>query len=406
MTAWATTDLAPERIGPYEVLQSLGEGGMGRVFLARHVRRGAYVALKMPLPELAADPDAFTSFRREARLSQLIQDPHVVRGLGVVRHGRHSAIVFEHVEGTTVRSLLGRGPLPPSIATRIAMDTLRGLEAAHTTRDEDGVPLELVHCDIAPDNVMVDIAGVARVADFGLARAALPDETMRRAPTSPLRGRATYLAPEVLDDGEVDARADVFSVGVLLWVCVTGCRPFRGATARGVLRGRVPPPSSIDPALAPLDRVLRTALSGAPGGRYASARDFAHALRAAAEALGGIAPRHALADLVQERLTQRDRLSHAVAVPESSGVRRHSTASAPPPPPLSKRPQARQPNRVVRAIGITLAISGFFGGIQLGTWLGSQSDQKPWDAETSAPSQAMDAEPETVALSTGQTSPR
>jgi len=283
------------RLGPYEIVSSIGAGGMGEVFRARDTRLGRDVAVKILTAAHAGDPDSVRRFEKEARAVASLSHPNVVPLFDVGEQDGVRYAVSEYVEGETLRARLKGGPIPPFESAEVAAQIAEGLSAAH----QKG----FVHRDIKPENVILAHATFARILDFGLAKrsAGLPgvsvseqEVTQSAFLTEPgiIAGTVGYMSPEQVRGEPVDARSDIFSLGVVLWEMLTGRRPFRGdspvETLSAILREEPP----ADPALSDLppefERILRRSLEKRPQNRYESAADLAIDLRrVAADAAGG-----------------------------------------------------------------------------------------------------------------------
>jgi serine/threonine protein kinase len=274
------------RLGPYEILSLLGSGGMGEVYRARDTRLGRQVALKI-LPEaLASDPKRLTRFEREAKAASALSDPHTVAVFDVGLEGAIPYFVSELVEGETLRAALGSRRLSLRRVLDLAGQIASGLAAAH----ERGV----VHRDLKPENILISRSGVAKVADFGLARLTESEEPpaaaaseAETAVTEPgvVAGTVGYIAPEQVRGEIADTRSDIFSFGCVLYEMATGCRAFEGKShmdkLASILRDDPPPISSLDPSLpAELDRIIGHCLEKSPEQRFQSARDLGFALQA------------------------------------------------------------------------------------------------------------------------------
>lgn len=293
-------DLAGRTFGRYQVLTQLAAGGMASVHIARTRGLAGFerlVALKLLHPHLAYEEEFITMFLDEARLAALIRHPNVVPTLDISDSGGDGYfIVMEYIEGDHLGALLaaaskrGEG-LPLPVVSRITLDALGGLSAAHELRDEIGEALNLVHRDISPHNVLVGVDGVSRLTDFGVAKAEKRLSTTR---AGQLKGKLSYMAPEQASTGETDQRSDLFSTGILVWEALTTRRLFKaetnGAILNRVLHGEIPPPSSYGEDLRPFDAVLAKALDRDPDSRFQTALEFAEALEEAARQSGGIAP--------------------------------------------------------------------------------------------------------------------
>jgi serine/threonine-protein kinase len=276
---------SPSQVGRYALSHAIAAGGMGTLHLGRLVGPVGFartVAIKRLHRRLCADPSFVAMFADEARLAARVRHPNVVPTLDVVQSDGELLIVMEYVDGESLSSLVRqsqeRVPLP--IAVAIVSEMLHGLHSAHEAKSEDGEPLELVHRDVSPQNVLVGSDGVTRLVDFGIARA-----TACQAHTgeSDLRGKLAYMAPEQLRRERVTRQTDIFAAGIVLWELLTGTRLFAaespGGTMEKILVGWVAPPSSIARELPPkLDEITLRALDPEPKSRYATARDMAVAL--------------------------------------------------------------------------------------------------------------------------------
>ncbi len=280
----------PFQLGRYALHAELAAGGMAAVYLARQtgaVGFGKTVAIKRLHPHLAKDSYFATMFLDEARLVARIQHPNVVPILDVVSTDTELFLVLEYVRGETLSGLLRAArkknqKIPVPIAAAIVVGLLQGLHAAHEARDELGKPLNIVHRDVSPQNLMVGADGVSRVLDFGVAKAASRLQTTREGQ---LKGKIPYMAPEQLN-GEVSARTDVYASSIVMWEALTSARLFRGETEAQVLHlvmtMDAPAPSTLSPEVPPaLDAVVLKGLSRDPANRFATAREMAVAIEAA-----------------------------------------------------------------------------------------------------------------------------
>lgn len=283
--------LAGGQLGRYELHGAIARGGMATVYVARMSGAAGFsrtVAVKRLHPHLAADPTFSAMFVDEARLAARIRHPNVIDTLDVVAEGGELFLVMAFVLGETlskmVRATTSQGiRLPVPVVSSIVIGALEGLHAAHEATDEQGHALGIVHRDVSPQNILVGTDGVARVIDFGVAKAA-----GRRQETEggELKGKLAYMAPEQLTRRAVDRRCDVFAMGVVLWEALTSRRLFAGddaaSTLYSVLNEPILPPSSVCPDLPPaLDGVVLRALEREPGMRFATAREMSLALEAA-----------------------------------------------------------------------------------------------------------------------------
>jgi len=264
---------------------------MATIHLGRLVGPAGFsrlVALKVLHP-LYADDEHHTMLLDEARTSASVRHPNVVQTLDVVHEDEQLCIVMDYVHGLDLATAMAgtrrrEGRVPSAIASAILVGVLLGLHAAHEARGEDGGSLGLVHRDVSPQNVVIGVDGMARVLDFGIAKA-----LHKRHVTAEgrVKGRIAYMAPEQLAGAPVTRQADVYSAGVVLWEALTGRHLFddsnEAALAASVLEGRVPPPSTLAPAAGgALDAVVLRALATERRDRFATAQEMAAALVAAA----------------------------------------------------------------------------------------------------------------------------
>ena len=278
----------PRRVGKFDFLMRLGQGGMATVYLARTVSTGGFqrlVAIKLMHQFLGADGQFVEMFLDEARVAANIRHPNVVSIVDLGADSEHLFMVMDYVEGDTLAAVegtaarLGRA-IPLGVVLRIILDALAGLDAAHELKNPDGDDLKVVHRDVSPQNILVGIDGAARLTDFGIARAEQRIATTR---TGMLKGKAPFMAPEQFEGKPVDRRADVFAMGVTLWEAVALRRLFPGRESyeQAVRNARAPYrrlkeilPSVPDS----LDDIVRKALAPNPADRYPTAAAFADAL--------------------------------------------------------------------------------------------------------------------------------
>lgn len=285
-------------LGRYELLLPVARGGMAEVWAARlHGSRGfrKLVAIKTILRGAIDDTRLEQMFLAEAELASRIQHPNVVQTLELGEHASGLYLVLEWVEGQSLSALLteasAHGGIPLKIAVNLVGQACKGLHAAHELTDENGAPLGVVHRDISPQNVLVSFSGTVKVVDFGIAKATAAASTLTEA--GEVKGKLAYMAPEQLrGSAGVDRRADIFSMGTLLYAMTTGRHPFRGdhpsATLRNITtRGSVPPPSAhVEDYPSALEEVVLKSLKKDPSERFATAHEMLQALeRAVPEAL-------------------------------------------------------------------------------------------------------------------------
>jgi eukaryotic-like serine/threonine-protein kinase len=272
----------------YKVLRPLGVGGMATVHLAEEKGTRQKVALKQLHPFIASDPASVKLLEQEARLLGCIRHQNVVGVIDFVEDTGLPAptLVMEYVDGVNLSFLIAaakdRGvTLPIDVTARIVCDLLSGLHAAHEATRADGSPLEIVHRDVSPQNVIVGVDGVARLTDFGIARALWRLEVTK---LGVVKGKLGYMAPEQLE-GRCDRRSDVYAAGVVLWELLTGTR-FRSLEGEAtqvlvqVLHGLASAPSTIAPEARILDEIVMRALARDSFDRFETAQEMADALAA------------------------------------------------------------------------------------------------------------------------------
>jgi hypothetical protein len=270
------------RLGPYEILSPLGAGGMGEVYRARDTRLDRDVAIKVLPAALAQDADRLTRFEREARAIAALSHPNILAIHDIGAHDGQTYVVIELLDGETLRDRLTTGALPLRKAIDTAVQIARGLAAAH----DKG----LVHRDLKPENLFLLKDGQVKILDFGLAKT-MPTGSGATATiaavTDPgsVMGTVGYMAPEQVRGQAIDARADLFAFGAVLYEMLSGQRAFQRDTAAdtmtAILREDPPELSSTRTNLSPvLDRIVRHSVEKNPNERFQTARDVAFALEA------------------------------------------------------------------------------------------------------------------------------
>jgi eukaryotic-like serine/threonine-protein kinase len=277
------------RLGPYEIVAPLGAGGMGEVYRARDPRLGRDVALKVMAPGKGASEERLRRFEQEARAAGALSHPNLLTVFDAGRHDAVPYLVFELLEGTTLRTRLGSGPLPLRKAVDVGVQIALGLAAAH----EKGI----VHRDLKPENVFLTTDGQVKILDFGLAKlrpeldatarpdASTPEEALTR--DGVLLGTAAYMSPEQVRGRPADARSDIFALGAVLYEMLSGHSAFAGETAAetmaAILRSEPPPLAGVPSGV---EALVRRCLEKQPEERFQSARDVAFALPATASVDG------------------------------------------------------------------------------------------------------------------------
>jgi serine/threonine-protein kinase len=283
-----STTPAPLRLGPYELLRRIATGGMAEVYLARRAGPHGFqklVAVKRILPQYASDPDFVAMFIDEARVCARLGHPNIVQVFDFGEQDGELYMAMEYVDGTTgarlIRAGANRGDdISIDVCLHTVLSVLRALDYAHGARDDGGRPLSLVHRDVSPGNVLIDRSGAVKLTDFGIARAA---EIERRTDAGQLKGKLGYMSPEQVVGRDLDARSDIFTVGIVLAEMLILRPLFTGGKELDVLlRIRDADVAAIDRAGArvPDDvrAVLFRALARDPALRWPSAGAFAEAL--------------------------------------------------------------------------------------------------------------------------------
>ena len=268
------------KLGPYEILSLIGQGGMGEVYRARDPRLARDVAVKVLPSTFSADPERLKRFEQEARAAGQLNHPNVVATYDVGVSEKTPYIVSELLEGEDLRALLGSGPLPPRRAAEYVVEIANGLAAAHAKG--------IVHRDLKPENLHVLPGGHVKILDFGIAKltrdfGAKADEAAQTlhslTVTGEILGTASYMAPEQVRDQPTDHRTDIFALGAILYELLTGKKAFPGATAADRISAILnvePPdlPEEVSDALPGVEAVVRRCIKKRPDDRFDSARDL------------------------------------------------------------------------------------------------------------------------------------
>ena len=274
-------------VGDYEVIEILGSGGMGTVYRVRHLISDRLEAMKLVLPELTENPELAERFMREIKVQARLSHPNIASLHNALRIGDQLLMVMELIDGLTLHALMRRGMLDPPAAIDIALQILSALEYAHS----QGV----IHRDIKPANIMITSNQIVKLMDFGIARSVAEENQLTR--TGAAVGSVYYMSPEQVQGIGVDARADLYSVGVLVYEMLTGVRPILGESSWAVMNAHVNTiprsPSSVNPRLPEaLSLAVLKALEKNPVNRFQSAQAFAAALMAVRSGLGGFFDLH------------------------------------------------------------------------------------------------------------------
>lgn len=260
---------AGSELDSYRIEAPVAHSGMATIFRATDLRDQRVVALKIPHPDMEADPILFDRFQREAAIGERLNHPGIMRVKGGEEHSR-AYMVMEWCDGRLLRQILNEGRISRERAIRITIAILEALEYIHA----NGV----VHRDLKPENIMVNSDDRIKIIDFGIAS----DAASRRltyANFMPTLGTPDYISPELVKGKRGDGRSDIYAVGVMLYEMLTGKLPFSGPSPLAVMNDRIRnhpiPPRVADPTVTPqLQEVLYRALERDPRNRYAKAHEF------------------------------------------------------------------------------------------------------------------------------------
>jgi serine/threonine protein kinase len=319
-----------QQFGKYVLQRRLAEGGMAEVFLAKQTGMEGFeklVVVKRILPQLCSDDSFVKMFLNEARVAARLNHPNVVQIFDLGKLGEQYFIAMEYVHGEDLRTLIKtadeRKRRPNhGLACRVLADTLAGLHYAHTRVGADGKPLGLVHRDVSPQNVLVTYEGSVKLVDFGIAKATR-EVGAAQTQAGLLKGKYAYMAPEQARGQKLDARSDVFCIGVLLWELTTWQRLFKRptemATLMAVAHEPIRSPKTVDATIPnELEWLIMKALARNPDERFGSAQDMRAALESLIRANGWEADSLALANWMHDLFS--DKLKAQQADVAASGL--------------------------------------------------------------------------------------
>lgn len=350
----------PEAIGRYRLLAKIAKGGMAEVFAARSYGAHGFektVALKRILPKFGRDPQFVRMMVDEAKISVLLNHPHIAQIFELGEHEGDYFIVMEFVPGQSLSTLIKRlkennGRLPVLEACFIVVELLEGLHAAHTQTDARGAPAHIIHRDVSPQNTLVSFDGHVKVIDFGIARAR---DRLEATEIGTIKGKLRYLAPEMIDpgrfttEGDFDHRVDVFAAGIVLWELVAGRPLFPGDDEMKVYDditdGVTPDLAKEGRCDAALMRIVHKALERRLDRRYATAEAFADELRAYVYRSDPAFTHKRVAAILQSVFPKEK--EEALAL--ERGLSAAQTSPRPVLPSVEAKPEPRSPEPVVDA---------------------------------------------------------
>ncbi len=314
----------PKRFGKYTLIRRLALGGMAELFLAIQRSMAGFeklIVIKRILPQLAKDKEFVEMLLDEARIAATLNHPNVAHIYDVGVFEDQYYIAMEHIHGEDLRSIVRQmkkkavTSFPLEHALAIVLGCCAGLAYAHEKKDLDGEPLNIVHRDVSPQNILVTFSGDVKLVDFGIAKAGRSQ--MEDTKSGKLKGKIPYMSPEQAQGEPLDQRSDVFSLGVILFELCTGRRLFKGSsefdTMRLIVEGTYPRPRSINPNLPPrLEEIITRALAKDTSQRYQSARemqgDLEGFIRAERLAVSPLSLGEWMQSLFSEKLSQQKQM--------------------------------------------------------------------------------------------------
>jgi serine/threonine-protein kinase len=379
-----------QRVGKYRIVSELGRGGAASVYLA--FARGQssvnkLVVLKALHPDGAADAETHLRFLDEARIAAQLNHANVVQTYEVGMEGERTVIVMEYLEGHTLNQVIRRSKskgeeLPLGMHLHAIIHALEGIHYAHDFRSYDGSPLELVHRDVSPQNIFLTYDGQVKVLDFGIAKVV---GATAKTQVGTIKGKIAYMAPEQMRGDAIDRRADVFSIGCMLWAIATGSKLWKDQTdvqiIRSVLRNEIPTVESVNPNCDPEFAVIvGKAMAPDPADRHATALELqsdlqnycaSHRLSASPKELGAYVSR-VFSGIRSEMKAQVEREISRILAEDSSNVIYAAAVSALSPPAVPVAPASASR---LSSIGKYLAAAAVLGLAMAGSvyWLGDKA---------------------------------
>ena len=388
-----------DRVGDYEIVGMLGAGGMGRVYKVRNVISDRIEAMKVLLPNLASEPELADRFMREIKVLASFNHPNIAALYTASRIDNQLVMIMEFVDGVSLGDLVKQGRIPLADSTDYICQVLSALSYAH----ERGV----IHRDIKPSNMMLTPQGVIKLMDFGIARTA---QDHKLTVTGATLGSLFYMSPEQVKATGVDARSDLYSVGISLYELVTGARPFHGDSSYDLMAAQIQevprPPIELESSIPePLNAVILLALEKDPARRFQTADAFRTALESVRSSLGLAATAGPALDTESRRDQPTSFTLPTQAPPAPAPLNSGPTPpplTATPAPPVSTGPAPPPPTAgshraLYMAIGAILAIAVIVGAAtQLPRWLRTRAaatapttSPAPSSAPATTPSQTI-----------------
>lgn len=273
-----------EKFGNYTLLERIGVGGMAEVFLARHSGVEGFekdIVIKRIRPNLSDSASFVNMFFSEAKLASQLSHPNIVQIFDLGKIGESYFIAMEYIAGRDMSVMIPKAkslgiPFPPEYALKIISNVCEGLYFAHTKTDDLGNPLRIVHRDISPENIRIAWTGTVKILDFGIAKAATQ---VHETKTGEIKGKLSYMSPEQVMGKEVDHRSDIFSLGAVLYECLTGLKVFSGdsdlAIMHNIIEGKIYPPTYFrDDIHADVEAIVMKTLDKDRKKRYQSVIDL------------------------------------------------------------------------------------------------------------------------------------
>ena len=356
---FALSQSSPEHFGKYQLLEKIATGGMAEVYRARAFGMAGFekiLVIKRVLDHMAADEEFVGMFIDEARIAVQLQHVNIVQVFDLGQVDGHYFMAMEYVHGLDLSRLLTRsrniGPFPIPLSLFIAGEMLKALQFAHQQIDDQGRPMQIVHCDVSPQNVLISYAGEVKILDFGIARAAFQADTKHRV----VRGKYAYMSPEQVEGRTLDGRSDMFSLGIVLYEMMTGRRLFkmkkREDTLARVRRAEVPSPRTYRPEISEeLEGFLLRALSRNRDDRFEDGQEMYAALTRIMVREGHRATNNDLAAYLKEVIEAAAAASRG----QTSPIRSMSGRVVPPSAVVCMAVEAAAPPRSLASPRTTLA---------------------------------------------------